>query len=288
MFGLEKMIACFKEQYGDSTEELIGALTKTLPKVALVNPFIDRKLLFEILQGAKAYQSPHTFEFCENIEPIIIDGLLSHYYLDRSSIFAPLLLPLTDGMRVLDMCSAPGGKLLMMLSRKLNLEITANDVSKDRTFRLRTVLNKFVPADILSNIRITTRDGNYFGLKEPNSYDAVLLDAPCSSEAHVASDEKQLRKYTGPSRGLPYRQYSLLASAFLALKPGGHVIYATCSINKNENEGVIKKLLNKKKSSCALVDFSLPLGKKGEMGYTILPHEHCAGPAFLSLIKKIS
>ena len=284
MNGLEKMTACFLGQYQSETEELIKALAKPAQKVGLINPFLaSEKLLFLSQQPLFA---PNAYFIDE--EPQQIDGLLSHYFLDKSSLFAPQILPLKNGMRVLDMCSAPGGKLLVLLSRMLDLEITANDVSKDRAFRLKTVLNKYVPASVLKNIRLTIKDGNYFGLKEPGTFDAVLLDAPCSGEAHIVADEKLLKKYQGPAKSLPYRQYSLLASAFLALKPGGHVVYATCSINKNENDGVIKKLLLKKKTSCALIDFSLPFGEKGEMGVTILPHLHQAGPAFLSLIKKLS
>lgn len=287
MNGLAQMIASFRAQYGDSTEELIEALKKPNPKVALVNPFIDSEKLAELLKKAQADPFCPSIYSLKDIDPYAIDGLLSHYYLDRSSIFAPLVLPLLSGMRVLDMCSAPGGKLLGILSRKLDLEIVANDVSSDRSFRLKTVLKNYLPQKVYSAIKLSIKDGNFFGLREPGSYDAVLLDAPCSGEAHVLADEKLLKKYKGPSKRLPYRQYSLLASAYLALKPGGHVVYATCSINKNENEEVVKKLLNKKKGQCVLVDFSLPVGEKGEMGYTILPHKHQAGPAFLSLIKKL-
>lgn len=287
MSNIEQMIACFRDQYGDSTQELIESLKKPKPKVALVNPFVDDKNLQELLKRAQAeFLRPNLYQFRQNLEPEIIDGLLSHYFLDQSSIFAPDVLPIKDGMRVLDMCSAPGGKLLLMLARRFKIDIVANDVSKDRAFRLKTVLQKYVPNSVLSSIKLTIKDANFFGLKEPDIYDAILLDTPCSGEAHVVADEKLLKKYKGPSRGLPYRQYSLLASAFLALKPGGHVVYATCSINKNENDEVVKKLLHKKKGQCSLIDLSLPLGEKGEMGYTILPHKHQAGPAFLSLIRK--
>jgi 16S rRNA C967 or C1407 C5-methylase (RsmB/RsmF family) len=276
--SLETMIACFKEQYGDSACNLIESLKKPIPKVALINPFIDQVELKKLgLEPGIIFTS---------VEPQIQKGLLSHYFLDQSSIFAPGILPLENGMNVLDMCSAPGGKLLVLLSRQLDLKITANDLSRSRIFRLKTVLNKFVPAKTLSNIKITNKDAIFFGLKEPSSYDAILLDAPCSSEAHVVNDEKLLKKYHAPAKSLPFRQYSLLASAWLALKPGGHIVYATCSINKNENEAVVKKL--NKKNNCSIVDFSLPLGQKNDMGYTILPHMHKAGPAFLSLIKKNS
>lgn len=289
MTALQKMAASYREQYGNATDDLFRAMAMPHEKIALLNPFIAPKKLDAITSlGHRETVLDSTFyRLPTDCSPASIEGLMSHYFLDRSSVFPPLLLPLARGMRVLDMCSAPGGKLLVMLSRQLNdVRFTANDISSARSNRLRRILKEYLLEDFLGHIQVTTKDAAYFGLKAKNLFDAVLLDAPCSSEAHVVKDPSLLNKFAGLSKSLPMRQYSLLCSALLAVKPGGYVMYATCSINKNENEGIIEKLQKKKGSGFSLADVWPPMGERGPYGVTILPHLHGAGPAFFSLIKK--
>ncbi|HXW60797.1 MAG TPA: RsmB/NOP family class I SAM-dependent RNA methyltransferase [Myxococcota bacterium] len=268
------------------TEALFEAMLAEDKKVALINPFLDEERLLPIYALAKKEPElgPYIATLPKDLKPELIDGLLSHYFLDRSSCLAPMLLPLAKGFRVLDMCAAPGGKLLYLLSKKIDkVFFVANDISKIRARRLRLVLNDYVPKAFLeANIALSNRDALYFGLKVAHSFDAILLDAPCSSEAHVL---KSNRPFV-PQKSLPRRQYALLSAAMLAAKTGAYIMYATCSINKDENEGVIKRLLNKKKGACSLAPTTSPVGTSGEFGTTILPHLHGAGPAFFSLIRR--
>jgi 16S rRNA C967 or C1407 C5-methylase (RsmB/RsmF family) len=73
----------------------------------------------------------------------------------------------------------------------------------------------------------------------------------------------------------------------LATKKGGHIMYATCSINKNENEEIIKKLIKKKGDHVEVVPLQSPLGENTPWGVSVLPHQHQAGPAFFSLLRKL-
>lgn len=279
----------YREQYGERTDELFAQLSKPAAKIALINPWLTSLQLKDILvQAVPEIILGHTFyQVPTDCAPRMIDGLMSHYFLDRSSVLAPLMLPLEPGMQVLDMCSAPGGKLLVMLARMIRgVTFVANDVSPQRALRLKKVITDFVPqAHRLAHVSLTIKDAHYFGLKQAGGFDAVLLDAPCSSEGHVIHQEHLMKIFKGPQKGLPMRQYSLLAAALLALKPGRYAMYATCTINKPENEGVIQKLVTKKGKLYSLVRLAAPLGEVGPYGVTILPHLHGAGPAFLSLIK---
>jgi 5-methylcytosine rRNA methyltransferase NSUN4 len=278
------MIACYREQYGDETEALFAAMIAPQKKIALVNQFVPANLF-----GAQALSFGAQFVSIEkDTLPTSIEGLLSHYFLDLSSIFAPLFLPIASHMRVLDMCSAPGGKLLVMLMRLIpDVFYVANDLSSARCQRLRRVIKSYVPNEIAHrSIHVTNKDAVSFALREPESFDAVLLDAPCSGEGHVVLSEKLLKQFK-VQKSLPQRQYSLLSAALLAVKPGGHVMYATCSINRHENEGVIKKAVARKKTRCEVVNLETPFGLANEWGVTILPHLHGAGPAFFSLLRRL-
>lgn len=286
MTDLENMMSFYRPFYADQTEALFAALQQPREKIALKNPFIQGdsppSMQTETVLGLPIYPS------LNQEPPTEINGLMSHYFLDRSSLYPPLLLPIPEGARVLDMCSAPGGKLLVLLSRKIpGVSIVANDVSAARSFRLKRVVANYVPATFLStHVTLTTKDAIAFGLKQPEQFDAVLLDAPCSSEGHVVTDATLLKKFKGLSKSLPKRQYALLCAALLALKPGGHVMYATCSINPHENEGVINKLLAKKSDRAELVHLSCSIGQRSDVGISILPHLHNAGPAFFSLLRR--
>lgn len=285
-----RMIADYRGQYGDETENLFEAMMSPAEKIALVNPFLSAPSKAAVLQGATSLDThPQFARMPPDGAPFLIDGLMSHYFLDLSSIYAPLSLPIAPTSRVLDMCAAPGGKLLVMLSRLIpGVHVIGNDISSARAERLRRVIHDYVPPDVTEHhVRITNKDALNFGLKGPGSFDAVLLDAPCSSEAHVVRDSHLLKQFVGIRKTLPMRQFALLAAALLAVKPGGFVMYATCTINRLENEGVVAKALGRKKVPCEIVDIPVERGDKNEFGISILPHRHGAGPAFLSLLRRL-
>ena len=169
------------------------------------------------------------------------------YYLDQASIYAAQALPPIDEGCYLDMCAAPGGKTLVLASGMgQGAQIQANELSRARRARLLTVLNEHLPPDISARIEVTGYDAATLPRYRQAYYDRILLDAPCSSERHVITDAKYLACWT-PARIkiLAQRQWALLSAAFLLLKPGGFLVYATCALADAENDGVVQKLLKK-------------------------------------------
>jgi 16S rRNA C967 or C1407 C5-methylase (RsmB/RsmF family) len=290
MSTIEDFINAYSPQYGLATRELIQALLAHDEKVALLNPFIPKTLLEPITKLGTAHViCGFTYWLLpKDAAPQIINNLVSHYFLDKSSLLAPLLLPMKPNMHILDMCSAPGGKLLVLIFRLFSqVSYVANDISSARLMRLKKVINSYIPENLRNNIKISSKNGSFFALKTPQKFDAVLLDAPCSSEQHALKNASLLKKFKGLRKNLAQRQYSLLCSALLAVKPGGFVMYATCSINQHENQDVIKKLLKKKSDLCQLIQLEPGLGQPNAYGVSILPHEDHAGPAFLSLLMRL-
>ncbi len=186
-------------------------------------------------------------------------GGYSRYTLDLASIRAAEALGVRPGDRVLDACAAPGGKTLVLLEAlKGQGELVANELSSARRFRLKQVIEDHVPSELRELVAITAYDANRFGLKKEGYFDRALLDAPCSSEAHLlADDPEQIDWKESRTRQLAMRQYSLLCSALLSVKPGGVVVYSTCSISPLENDGVIERLLRKKADSVRVDEDSL-------------------------------
>ncbi len=218
------------------------------------------------------------------------ENLKSPYYLDRASILVASLLPLKAGDCVLDMCAAPGGKTLVLASRlKGEGTITANDRSRDRRARLDQVIREHIPDDWQESIRTTNHDASRWGLYEKGVYDAVLLDAPCSSERHVIQSEKHLAMWSvsRPKR-LAIEQFALLAAALDAARSGGYILYSTCSINSEEDEKVIEKLLKRREGLVEVVPVKLQEAEERPYGLIILPDRaDNIGPLYCCLLRKI-
>ncbi len=218
------------------------------------------------------------------------DGLIEPYYMDRTSMEVPLLLRPQEGDRILDMCAAPGGKsIILALALKGTGLLVSNDRSPDRRARMKRAFEAVLPETWRENIRITGHDASKWGLYEKEAYDLILLDAPCSSERHVLRSQEHLSVWS-PSRPrrLQAEQYSMLASALLALRSGGRVLYSTCSINRGEDDGIIGRLMTRKPGIARPVDISLEYGEKLEYGTIVLPDVAGGrGPMYAALLEKI-
>lgn len=143
--------------------------------------------------------------------------------------------------RVLDMAAAPGSKTTQ-LAAWLGPEPTlvANEYAASRVKVLYTNLSRCA----VTNSIITNHDGRVFGDALPAWFDAILVDAPCSGEGTVRKDPTALANWSRAAiADLAATQQALLASAFAALRPGGLLVYSTCSLNAEENDRQISRFV---------------------------------------------
>ena len=213
--------------------------------------------------------------------------------LDRASILAALALRLPKEGIILDACAAPGGKSLVLCSRMENeTTLIANELSAQRRRRLSAILHDHLDSDKRQQVKITGFDAAKLGGRksENGRFDAILLDAPCSSERHVIQDKTALAKWTpGRPRFLSQRQWSLLSSAFLLLKENGSLVYATCAISPEENDSVAERLIQKYQTRVLLDSPDFTDGEKTQYGRIIMPDE-CdgMGPMYVARFKKLT
>ena len=155
-----------------------------------------------------------------------------------SMLAAPLLAP-QAGQQVLDLCAAPGGKTAMLacLMQQQGL-LLANDLSIDRIKALRHVIGRLG----MSNVLCTQSDARYFQAPE-QSFDAILADVPCSCEGTVRRNPK-VRFAQPPRDKIQASQQIILAKAIELLKPGGRLLYSTCTLAPEENEAVVSQALS--------------------------------------------
>ncbi|MDR2785755.1 MAG: 16S rRNA methyltransferase [Treponema sp.] len=213
------------------------------------------------------------------------------YFLDRASILASESLRIPDKGEILDACAAPGGKTLVIASR-MGKEVTllANELSGNRRRRLVNTLNEHADDELRGRITVSGFDAAALAGKKSEHcrFAAVLLDAPCSGEAHLLRSESALKQWTpARPRFLSKRQWALLSAAFLLLAPGGSLVYATCAINGEENDGVVFRLLKKYGDLAVLDRPGFTEGEETETGRVILPdRENGIGPMFVARFLK--
>ena len=215
------------------------------------------------------------------------EGLLKPYYLDRASLLTAESLCTTPGETVLDMCAAPGGKTLVIaLALQGSGRLIANDRSASRRNRLKRVLSEHLPDELLSPVEVTSHDATRWGLYEQDSYDRILLDAPCSSERHLINSQTHLSRWSpARSRYLANQAYAMLSAAYTAIKPGGLILYSTCALSPLENDGVLQKLCSKRKITLARVEIAH--GEQTEFGIQIMPDSYNGGgPMYISRFQK--
>jgi NOL1/NOP2/sun family putative RNA methylase len=176
------------------------------------------------------------------------------YYLQEPSAMAPVsALAPKPGERVLDMCAAPGGKTVQIaLQMQQRGVLVAND--SERT-RVQTLLQNIERCGI-RNCIVTNLSPTALARAWPEYFDAILVDAPCSGEGMFAREPEAARLWS-PLRVEQFArlQVEILAAAVSMLRPGGRLVYATCTHNLLENEGVCLQLLQ----SCARQALALRL-----------------------------
>ncbi|MGL5386489.1 MAG: 16S rRNA (cytosine(1407)-C(5))-methyltransferase RsmF [Serratia sp. (in: enterobacteria)] len=143
--------------------------------------------------------------------------------------------------RVLDVAAAPGSKTTQIAALMGNQgAIVANEYSASRV----KVLHANISRCGVKNTALTHFDGRVFGAALPESFDAILLDAPCSGEGVVRKDPDAMSNWSPESvTSIAQTQWELIDSAFHALAPGGVMVYSTCTLNAQENQQVVNQLL---------------------------------------------
>ncbi len=272
----------YSDVYGERWSTLKESLLKEKSYVLLKNPYknLDTSNLLPF------FDLPHLYELKDKTED---PGDFQAYFLDGASALAPYALEVKPGESVLDLCAAPGGKsLILSYNLEGEGELTANDKSPNRRGRLKQVLKNYTSDDFYENhIRVTGHDAGGWCLHEQEAYDKILLDAPCSSEKHVLESAKHLDEWkVNRTKRLASLQWTMLASAWIVLKPGGRLVYSTCSISPLENDDVVAKLVKKYGAQVKLIPNPFPMGSQSEFGTWITPDEHGHGPFFFTILEK--
>ncbi len=166
------------------------------------------------------------------------------YYIQEPSAMLPgAIIDAKPGENVLDLCAAPGGKTVQMAAAmKGKGLLVANDINSDRV----KALVKNIELCGVSNAIVTNDTPQNLSRKFGNFFDKILVDAPCSGEGMFRKDEDAAKSWEKFKCDLcSGMQRDILSYAHEMLKPGGYLVYSTCTFSPEENEQIIAEFLEK-------------------------------------------
>lgn len=233
----------------------------------------------------------------DNLTGKTLEFVLGKYYLQSlSSMIPPIVLNPLETDKVLDLCAAPGSKTTQ-LAELMNYKGTliANEVSVDRLKSLVFNVDKMN----LANVGILQGKGELLSKKYQNYFDKILVDAPCSGLG-IIQKKGEVSNWWNENKLVTFTelQTKLLISAIKMCKPGGEIVYSTCTISIEENEFVLSKVLEN--YPVELVKIDLPVKSQDsvmkfgdrkfrpEISYArrILPWEINSEGFFISKLRK--
>lgn len=303
--GARRYNEFFSKLYSERWPALFAAMQKPVSHVAAVNQFIDATVVEPLICDLKPHDLlPNAFVAPEGSEfptPPRVHGLSAYYLLDAASLVPVLALDVHPGQMILDVCAAPGGKsVLIAYAQRLadtarkgdpKNQLVVNELQKDRRQRLERVMHDYLPSSAHKNLRFCGFDATQF---IPGQFDRVLVDAPCSTDRLVARDPAELSVWTSTLvTKAAQRQLPILINALRAVKPGGRLVYATCSIAPAENDDVVTAALAKMAGFQSVPLDRVPILQQfGEAtpagGWIALPDRTQYGPLYVHVLERMT
>ena len=219
------------------------------------------------------------------------------YYLQEPSAMTPAdRLPIEPGDKVLDVCAAPGGKATELGARLNGTGVlAANDLSNSRAKGLL----KNIELMGIGNVLVLSEEPGKLIPYFTEYFDKILIDAPCSGEGMFRKDRKMIRAWEehGPDY-FARIQKSIITQAAQMLKPGGMILYSTCTFSPEENEQTIEYLLEQYPDfdvceiegyegfACGMPEVTASKDKRLSRTVRIFPHRMKGEGHFLALLQK--
>lgn len=254
------LIEILKEQYGDNiTKQILHGYQVKRKTTLRINTIKTNKEKIEnqLMKNNIKFQEVQWYKdslIIEDVDEMIIKELDMYkngeiYLQSLSSMIPPVVLDPKPEIDILDMAAAPGGKTTQIAALSNNeSHITACEMNMVRMERLKYNLEKQGATCVYAMKKDARTLDDFF------SFDKILLDAPCSGSGTLNIKYKNMFTPKLIEKSVS-SQIQLLKKAITVLKPGGEMVYSTCSILQKENEDVINKVINNK--ICEIVPIEL-------------------------------
>lgn len=199
----------------------------------------------KISSDKKVSWANEAYYFDENVRPgkHPYHEMGLYYIQEPSAMSAAALLAPKPGMRVLDLCAAPGGKSTQLATYLGDSGLlVSNEINTQRS----RILSQNIERMGIKNAIVTNEDSFVLASHFPGFFNAIQVDAPCSGEGMFRKLPEAIEQWSMENVAIcAARQKEILDNAAVMLKPGGVIVYSTCTFSKEENEDVIEYLLER-------------------------------------------
>ncbi len=202
-------------------------------------------MVLEISSDKKVSWANEAYYFDENVRPgkHPYHEMGLYYIQEPSAMSAAALLAPKPGMRVLDLCAAPGGKSTQLATYLGDSGLlVSNEINTQRS----RILSQNIERMGIKNAIVTNEDSFVLASHFPGFFNAIQVDAPCSGEGMFRKLPEAIEQWSMENVAIcAARQKEILDNAAVMLKPGGTIVYSTCTFSKEENEDVIEYFLER-------------------------------------------
>ena len=238
----EAFLERMKHQLGDEYEDFLGSLERPRAVALRYNPLKGPapKLPFV---GESVPWEPEGFYYDPDSRPgLHIYHEAGVYYLQEASAMAPVaLLDPQPGEKICDLCSAPGGKTTQIAGRMMGRGfLLCNEWSPKRA----KILSRNIERMAVANALVTNESTDRLAARFPGFFDRVLVDAPCSGEGMFRKEEAAITDWSQETVEMcARRQAEILHNAARMVRPGGRLVYSTCTFAPEEDELAVAAFL---------------------------------------------
>lgn len=285
------LMNAFQSDWPDKWQSIIQANDQQAPLFCRINPLVTSRCDYlktlsdasisaqciDLLPDAIVLNNP-----CHpRMLPLWSAGALSVQDLSGQCL-SLILSTLPTPHRILDACAAPGSKTSLCLAQFPTSQVIANDINATRLLRVK---------DNLKRLQCTGEYTNHDILKPPkhwqaSPFDLILFDAPCTGSGVIRRHpDIKLNRQPSDITTQSHRQQKGLDALWACLKPGGFLIYSTCSVFRDENDRLIANWL-KKNPLAKLHPIDLPWGNPQTPGWQLLPGEQGADGFYFACLQK--
>ena len=277
----------------DETQEFLRLDNDAVPTCIQVNPLkTTAEDLERELQGDGVTVQPHPWlEGCLEITgtgdlrslPAFREGRF--LVQDAAARLAAMAASAAPGDRVLDVCAAPGGKTTQIAGRMMGRGfLLCNEINPKRA----KILSRNIERMAVSNALVTNEHPATLAQRFAGFFDRVLVDAPCSGEGMFRKEEAAVTDWSQETVEMcARRQAEILSSAAALIRPGGHLVYSTCTFSPEEDEQAVARFLEKH-PDFAPETVDAPWFEAGENGSVRLwPHKLLGEGHFAAVLRKM-
>ena len=283
------LIDAFARDWPEHVDAILAANNQSSPPMLRVNARrATRDRMLAALAQADIEAQPHAFlrdgiVLAANTDVTRLPGFAEGHFSvqDGAAQCAADLMDLCDGLRVLDACAAPGGKACHMLERA-DVRLLALDADARRAGSIRANLDRL---GLRGDVQ-TGDAGDPAQWWDGQPFDRILLDAPCSATGVIRRHpDIKLHRRVGDIAQLAREQSRLLAALWPLLARDGRLVYATCSVLREENERVVDAFVDAHADARA-EPCGLPAGHAAGTGWQVLPGESGLDGMYYAVLEK--